>query len=515
MNLIEKSKSFNTDCYFCTWLTQMLGRSREDQLTSEKQPRDYMTEELLFGKNGIAEVYPDIKKELIFLLDDGWDVGYNLHMGRNRDKFGSLVVNDERFPSCTGSPVQRLKKLNSLVKERGWKGLGLWICANACGETVKERLNTDEARKYWRERVGWCREAGILYWKVDWGHYERSEAFRRMLDEIAKEEYPQLIIEHAGCVQPLNGVEINNPHPNDSGRFSEWNNEHLHWLSIIRFARVFRTYDVINQLAVPTTLDRVYNTLRLGYENDTANCILNCEDEMYIGAALGLSLGIMRSEKWRPALPDIQDPTEYRNRITEVYRAMNWLLYFAPPMGVNEASVSASEERLTASHNCDDKIFSGKYSGKTVMQSAPAIITRGCVLPRVKYTEDEKPYIIASRNKTGAYSVASLCRKYGQSRYRTPLAETALFIDDPSAVIGVFGYHGSITLEYPLSILNYRVFMQDLALNAAEEITDCADIRDNRIVIDGKIINRIGRSANAGKDISEPGVVIKLVYRQN
>lgn len=511
MNLIGKKKPYGNNCYFCTWQSQSLGRSKEEQLSNSKQIRDYLTEESTFGKNGTTSVFPQLKKNLIFVIDDGWDVGYGLHMGHNRDQFGSLIVNTERFPSCTGEPAERLKKLSDRVKEAGWKGLGLWICANACGETKTERLNSDEAHNYWSERIKWCKEAGILYWKVDWGYYEKSEPFRRMLDNIANEEYPELVIEHGGGVQALNGVAINNPNSKDSGLFMDWNNEHVYWLNLLKFSKVFRTYDVINHFAIPTTLDRAYNAFRLAYENDTANCVLNCEDEMYMGAVLGMNLGIMRSELWQPAIPEAKDPTQYRNRLVEVERAMNWLLYFAPPMGVNEVPVAASEETLTDSHLCDEKIFNGKYTGKNVHQTAPAIITRGCALPSVNYTDNEKPFIIASRNKTGAYSVAALCRKLSQDLYRTPLAETTLFIDDANAPVGVFGYHSKLILKYPDLINYYRVLMQDLASNTAEDITELVDISGNRILIDGEIINRIGTSANKADDISEPGVVIKLI----
>ncbi len=511
MNLIDKKKHYKNDCYFCTWMTQGLGRTAQEQLSNTKQTRDYLTEESVFGENGTASVYPKIKSDLLFVIDDGWDVGYNLHMGRNRDQFGSLIVNDERFPSCTGTPAERLEKLNNLVKNAGWKGLGIWICSNACGETVHERLSLDDSRKYWRERMLWSKEAGVTYWKVDWGHYERDESFRLMLDEIANEVYPELVIEHAGCVQALNGVEINNPNSNDSGLFMDWKDEHIHWLNLVKFSKVFRTYDILNQLSIPTTLDRVYNTLRLAYESDTANCVLNCEDEMYIGAVLGLNLGIMRSKLWRPVDLQTWDPTNFRYRTTEVERALNWLLYFAPPMGVNEVAVSASEELLTESHNCDERIFAGKYTGKTVKQSAPAIIARGCTLPNVEYSEEEKPFIIAARNKTGAYSVAALYRKLGQEEYRTPLAETTMFIDNVDAPIGIFGYHGKLILKYPLSVKNYRILMQDLASDIAEDITQSVEFLDNCILIDGEIINRIGKTANKGEDISEPGVVIKLL----
>lgn len=511
MNLIEKKNLYNNNCYFCTWMTQGLGRSKEEQLSNAKQTRDYLTEESTFGKGGTASVYSKLKKELIFLFDDGWDVGYGLHMGHNRDQFGSLIVNEERFPSCTGDPVKRLKKLNELVKQSGWRGLGIWICSNACGETATERLDREEAREYWRKRIIWCREAGVLYWKVDWGHYERDEYFRRMLTQLADEEYPELVIEHAGCCQPLNGVYHGSDDSRDTGLFMEWDDDHKHWLNVLSFSQVFRTYDVINQLSVPTTLDRVYHLLRLGYENNTANCVLNCEDEMYIGAVLGLNLGIMRSELWRPALPEKQDPTAYRNRITEVYRAMNWLLHFAPVMGVKETAVHACDELLTDSHYCDEKIFSGKYAGKSVKQSAPAIITRGCMLPKVEYREEVKPFIIASRNNSGAYAVASLYRKTGQNTYYTPLADITLFVDSPSSPVGIFGTHGSITLKYPVAVGNRRIYIQDLASDTAEDVTNLVDIAGNRISINGELISRIGTTANKRNDISEAGVVVKLL----
>lgn len=511
MNLIDKKVHYDNNCYFCTWQSQGLGRTKEEQLHSTKQTRDFLTEESSFGKKGTATMYPRLKKELIFLFDDGWDVGYGLHIGRNRHQFGSLIVNDERFPSCTGEPVERLKKLNDLVKKSGWRGLGIWICSNACGETVDKRFDIDTQHEYWRERIRWSKEAGVLYWKVDWGHYERDASFRRMLNEIAAEEYPELVIEQAGCCQPLNGVYHGSDESGDTGLFMEWNNDHLHWLDVMSFSQVFRTYDVINHFAVPTTLDRVYHLLRMGYESQTSNCVLNCEDEMYIGAALGLNLGIMRSKLWRPAMPETQDPTGYRSRITEVYRAMNWLLHFAPVMGINEAPVFASNELLTDSHYCDDKIFSGRYAGKTVRQSAPSVIARGCMLPEVSCREAVKPYIIASRNRTGAYSLASLCRKTDKDTYRTPLADTEMFIDSADAPIGIFGYHGSVTLKYPIKLGAKKVFMQDLNSDEAEDITSLVEISGNKLVISGELITKIGTAANFKRDNSEPGVVIKLV----
>ena len=511
MNLINKNTKYDNQCYFCTWLSQDLGRSHEDQLSNTRQVRDLLDSKTTFGTNGTASAYPEIRKNLFFLLDDGWDVGYGLHMGRNRDMFGSLIVNTERFPECTGTPAERLKKLNESVIKKGWRGLGIWICSNALGETVSERFSPEKLENYYRERMLWCREAGVFYWKVDWGHYERSADYRYMLNKIAEEVFPELIIEHAGCCQALNGTTLNESVENDSGRFSEWDNEHLHWAKIMSFSKVFRTYDVINQMSVPTTLDRVYEMLRLGWQNDGANCTLNCEDELYLGAAFGLNLGIMRSKLWNPVSAERRDPTGYRLRTTEAQRAMNWLLHFAPVMGVKEAPVYASEEILFDSHKCEPQIFSNKYKGKNIRQGAPAVISRGCTLPEIKYREALKPFIALSRNKSGAYALASFYRKTGQNEYRTPLADTVLAIDDISAPTAVFGYHGSVTLKYPVSVSHMKVYIQDLAGDTALDITDRVKFSDNRITVDGSIIAKAGTSANPAGDRSEPGAVIRLI----
>ena len=75
----------------------------------------------------------DLQEEkLIFVFDDGWDVPYGLKNNDNND-FGSLILNEERFPSFSGEPKERMKKLVDKVKSFGWKGVGLWICASAKG----------------------------------------------------------------------------------------------------------------------------------------------------------------------------------------------------------------------------------------------------------------------------------------------------------------------------------------------------------------------------------------------
>ena len=130
--------------YYCTWNIQNCGRPES---VHEKSPdvflgaegarlaRDYLCEKTIFQKGGLADQYPEVRSELYFLLDDGWDVPYGVHPDKNITAFGSLKLAEDRFPSFTGTPAERLKKINQAFKERGWKGIGLWVAAHAVGES--------------------------------------------------------------------------------------------------------------------------------------------------------------------------------------------------------------------------------------------------------------------------------------------------------------------------------------------------------------------------------------------
>ena len=124
--------------YFCTWETQ---RALWKGKTCE---RDNMNEEVLFGPNGWADLFPEARAGLVMVLDDGWDVPYG---AVNKDDgyaaFGSLIPDAGRFPSLTGSTVSKLRQLRRRLEDRGWGGLGLWVAAQACGETHKNPFSTD------------------------------------------------------------------------------------------------------------------------------------------------------------------------------------------------------------------------------------------------------------------------------------------------------------------------------------------------------------------------------------
>lgn len=109
--------------YYCTWQAQNI-------FCQEKgvSNRDYLDEEALFKKNGLAEAFLECRKNLYFILDDGWDVYYSQNE-KEPYPFASHEIKKDRFPHFKGKPEERLKKLVDKIMSYGWKGVGIWVCA--------------------------------------------------------------------------------------------------------------------------------------------------------------------------------------------------------------------------------------------------------------------------------------------------------------------------------------------------------------------------------------------------
>ena len=172
--------------YYCTWRTQRM------RLDSKLVPpgaaqgqlripmRDNLHEGVLFGSEGWVEtLYPDVRDRLFFVLDDGWDVPPGTDSAKDRARFGSLIPDAARFPSLEGSPAAKLGRLSERIMAAGWAGLGLWVSPQQQGEDQQICLgDADAAETYWRERARWSGEAGIRYWKVDWGRHDHDLDYR-------------------------------------------------------------------------------------------------------------------------------------------------------------------------------------------------------------------------------------------------------------------------------------------------------------------------------------------------
>ena len=405
----EKLHKSEQKSYYCTWLAQNFIAERFGKERAAVHPefagdqgancaRDMLNEHTVFGKGGMAQV--NARADLYLVLDDGWDVPYHT-ASVSKQCFGSLEVNEARFPSVNGKPAERLRVLNERAKSFGWKGLGIWVAAQKCGKSYNKPF-TEADEESWRERILWCKQAGVTYWKVDWGTSEHDVAFRRFLTEAAAELYPELTIEHAVCCPPVNG-NTEALQRGAVGRFQD--DTKISGLSkqAVAYSEVFRSYDVTPQFSAASTLDRA------AYLLPFAKGYLNVEDELYLAAALGCQMGVMRSVYGKGL-----DEWDDSDRLQEIDAALAWQK-IAPPFVGGE--VETSEEILADEWTFrENEFWYQPINGRTIRQGAPAIVSRNAPLAEVKAgATGEKPFVACALNQ-GAYSVAVLPRTLNGKR---------------------------------------------------------------------------------------------------
>ena len=486
MNIIP-SLQINSPDYWCTWETQYgLARLTAEAETATNEAisfagdqgairaRAMLDEEALFGKPALARQFDDVRGSLFLILDDGWDVDYSANPKANRKEFGSLHLNEDRFPSCQGTPAERLRTLNDKVKALGWRGLGIWVCAQKSGAEYSAPFEANEKTyEYWKEKILMSKEAQVCYWKVDWGKFSHCEEFRKMLTDMGHELYPELIIEHAYCASPINGdIECGKMRFSDNSICAEGS------LRFASFSDVFRSYDVTPALSVATTLDR------LQYLLAPQSGVINCEDELYIGAVLGCSVGVMRSRF-----------TE-NTKLDEITAAIRWHSV-APAFAGGEIFRSEEIKSDTFLFEPQDTWFSPVWN-KSISQSAPRIIARNAPLPKAK--PGNSPYILLSKNPNGVYSVGAIPASSPTTKNEIP--PTVAFEADNPPYIGVFGTFGKLTVT--LSKKPARVYIQSLIRGDAQELP----INGNEIVVSADLLMTLHPS----KDGSQSAVIIKIEY---
>lgn len=486
-SFIPKTYNKNYD-YFCTWESQ--NRASKNVHGDVRDVRNAINSEFLFSDDGVLNKYfKGFRENLIVVLDDGWDVPYDATNDDFKDfsQFGSLVVNTDRFPEFTGEPKERLKKLCDKIKNMGYGGVGLWVCANAFGETTEDKLSDIDASKYWRERMEWCNYAGIEYWKVDWGLYEHDESFRKMLTKTAHKYAPNLKIEHAVPQEAWN-------FENENGSLCE------RYKKVITISDYFRTYDVLSNLSTAVTLYRVKDCIEASKKISDNNCILNVEDELEISAVLGCSAGIMRHPKW------------FEKAERKVNALVNWHK-IAPPFAICNETVLFSEHTLCDTYFFED--FEKEHwlydlaNGKLAKVVCPSVIAVDTELPEVSSMEDDLPYVVSSKNPiSGAYAIGFLKRTVNNVENCEFLCDAKIKIDDINAPLGVFGKFASITLEYGKSVEGARVYIQMLDIGDTFDITDCAEVNDRSVKITAEKL----KDSNIDKiDVTDGvGIIVKV-----
>jgi hypothetical protein len=475
-----------------------------------------LTEEKVFGENGWAKAFGKVKKDLYLLFDVGWDVPAAENFDESRWKLGSQEVATDKFPSCKGNPTERLKKLNDLAREAGWRGAALWIPAHAYLEGKDGRMFPDSfLEAFFTERAGWSREAGIEYWKVDYGFRGSDQEFRKMITRIAMEQAPGLIVEHARGGGPLNDEDCPWDCPaGHTGEFSKACNGAAldESVRLTGFSQVLRTYDVTPYLSVTTTLDRVAQILSATSGDSSYACLLNCEDEPYIAAALNCMMGIMRHPAWIKADGYPYDPLDLGHRQDEVVRAVRWQrLVPAIPAGYRNTRMSS--KRLTDTWSVKKgESWAHWLFGTTVTQSAPAVVACNLEMPEAT-AEGDLPYVVASKHPSGIFTVATLMRHDSLKGFFFPLADVTLETGTGLPMVGVFGRYKSLIINTSGSPRNIRIIAQDLAGDTAYDITAYVKIVKNRIAVNGEILRTIGTSASSPGDVSEPGLVLRVIRK--
>lgn len=494
MNLIPDEVK-NTGNYFCTWDSQCDEMYTMKQRPKNRTARDAMSEEFLFGENGLLNSFEGVRKDLTVVLDDGWDVPFGALDSR---VFGSLEADTERFPSLSGlSPVERLKKLSERIVSLGYKGLGLWVPSQSQmminGKEISR--SPDEERLYWEERAKWCGEADILYLKVDWGAHSDDAEYRKMMTECMRKFAPKTAVEHAFTGYPL--------FETDGNGISREKEEYLE--TVLTASDYLRTYDVVHELKYASTVDRVSICLKAA-KACNSEAVLNIEDTALIGAALGCSIGVMRHdfEKIRKYVTLPPRP------VSETVCALRWQR-IAPPFAAGKADLAVSSERLKDVWHCPKRpkglwpdVPEGDYCF-----SAPAAIARNMTLPEV-CAEGEKPYVLCSVHPdNGALCVAVTPRTFGENIDFTPLAEICVKGGSADAPVGIFGRFESLRIEFENKAEGKRVFAQSLLSDTARDVTPLAALSGSSLTIPGEVMQSVGAPEDSEKGI--PAIAIKLM----
>lgn len=493
MNGIEKSEQRS---YYCTWLAQNFIASEAGEKRAAVRPeftgdqgancaRDKINEHTVFGNGGMAQI--NARADLYLVLDDGWDVPYHTESSVHKDYFGSLEANEGRFPSAKGTSAERLKYLNGRAKSLGWKGIGIWVAAQRCGKDHNLPFS-EEDKEYWRERILWCKQADVEYWKVDWGTSEHDVAFRKFLTDTARELYPDLTIEHAICCPPVNGI-TEKLQRGEIGRFE--GDKIISGLSkeTVAFSEVFRTYDVTPQFSAASTLDRA------AYLLPYAKGYLNVEDELYLAVALGCQMGIMRSVYGKGL--DVWDDSD---RLQEADAALVWQRIAPPFVG---GKVETSDEILADEWTFQENEFWYQpINGHTIRQGAPAIVSRNAPLPEVKAgATGEKPFVVCALNQ-GAYSVAVLPRTLNGKRAYVG-GRVVCSLNHMPDKIALFGFADSFEFQW---CQGKAVNVSAVSMLGGNEVEIPLSEAGRRFQIGAELIKKLWKT----DDRSAPAVLLTL-----
>jgi len=502
MNILQNTnQSMPVSDYFCTWSAQTRWALPPGTDLNAAQMRDRLNEDFLFGESGLLHSFdPEVRKGLIVVLDDGWDVPVGSAPSVDGTVFGSLMVDQEKFPHCTGTPAEGLCWLSQKVQSLGYAGLGLWVAVQISSLSGDVPLSDQEIFEYWAERARWCYQAGVLYWKCDWGNRDCAH-MRRLMTRAVKQYAPNLLIEH---LYPIRGV-LDTELPRDLE-----DAEHMQYAEDnFRISDVQRTYDVALEFGNACTVHRLDRLASLPLPAPEKGCLglLNVEDALYAAPGCGSAVGVMRVRL------DHLGPRYLRSsQMTEVKRLLAWHK-IAPPFCLSGLPFHRSEQRLT-----DTYIFPEDFhgwpdmKGQTISQSAPAALSFNLPLPHAQPDEQGAvPYLLACRHpQSGAAALSMLPRTLPGQLYYSPRSVVSLSGLSADAPVALFGQTGGAHLHFDRPLEGMRVFAQDLASDQAVDVTDRITLTDHSLFIPGQLIDALCAPNQPQGDVSSPAVVIRL-----
>ncbi len=493
--------------YWCTWGIQNgmvkdtaagdVSKTAGDQ--GAAAARDNINSGLIFGKNGWANFFPEHRDGLYMMLDDGWDVTTGQAPGKDISVFGSLEPDPVRFGFFGSTPAERLRGINMELRDRGWRGAGLWIACQLPGDRYGVTLNLDQKRRdEIKRKLEASAAAGIGYWKVDWGVYGGKTEYRRAISEIKNQVYPELIVEHAplGCgvfndFDPVKGT--------GSGRRPV--KVQKGDLERLAYSDVIRIYDMLGPVEYASAIDRVAYYSK-GAEEVGSSVVLNVEDNPILGAVLSHGFGVMRYPQPSAASSVVVGA----QGMAEVDRALAWR-DFAPVYGADRKQPTlVSEDRISAECVFGKEGWLKSAWGKMVKQNAPAVLSRGTPLPEVTVAGSVRPFVFAARHPNGALALGVL-PPLGIGKSRTPKADIVFRSPAVAGVpFAVFGRPGSVIMPFMGSI--GKIFASDLNGGERHDITASVKRQGNTLVFDGETLARIGSEKTPVGDVSEPGVLV-------
>lgn len=477
MNFLPEKLSETGD-YNCTWGKQYEMAKRAGIANPDSwDVRDALRHDLLFEDDYYHESIPKSDRAGMYLvIDDSWDIPFGRDIDKNTVPFGAVDPDISKFPGYGDTPAERFRTLDRNVKALGYCGTGLWISCQQAYE--KPGITMDEHREYWKKRASWCEEAGIRYWKIDWGRHDRETEYREMMTRVLKEYAPGIIVEHP--FRGTNGIDQSRDE-----KILEYTRRELAFSDAYRLMDVMPCdWDTIGisraHIMLSSKTEAKYGTRGMPQGED---CYVMC-------AVLGFTTGVL----W--PYDDMRIPLLWHR--------------IAPPFTVYESDYTYSSETIhDAGYNLDrNHWLYGKYDDIY----HPAVMCRGCGLPEVHPCFGVAPTVCASKNpRTGVYSLGTFARKLETGMF-TPVADITFSVGSPETVVGLFGPMGDVTLKYETEIKHgSKVMLQNIFDTEAQDITEMCGIEGSRLTLDGRRLRRIwSESENSKGTVSQ---MIKVIQK--